>query len=507
MALKLSLNLSNCSNSFLLFQFMFRVILFLFILTMFAQNSRCETIVITSQGAVGDGSFLNTQIINQCIAKVAEKGGGYVVIPSGTFRSGTIELKSNVFLRLESGAVLKAVSQTEGTKEANASPGNFLKAISASKTGIMGEGIIEGTGDGFSSFLPGMMSFGWNNRPSTDAPLIDFQNCVEVDVKGIQVRYAKNAGLSFFRCRNVKIDGITVSNSILNLSAYGLQFLGGQQISVQNSRIETGGNGISFSTTSQSDSCIGVMVSNCFIKATGTAFLIGKESVKDFRQFLFSSSIIYGSGTAIGLISENGGSISDVMISNILADNNAPVILTEPIHLHLLKPDKEKAGSIRNVSIQDFSCTTQGRILLVAQKGTVAENIQLRNIRLRYLWMEDPSQISDKTRHLNLVKIPAGSRKQRAALITEHIKNLVVNHIQVEWPSDPVPADWQWPFRRDYSLEGESYRPSYSRNKECDLDILWGNQLDGGYIWAPNSLSSSGKPGMVLSGCRNFTVR
>lgn len=506
-ALKLSPNLSNCSNSFLLFQFMFRVILFLFIFTMFAQNSRCETIVITSQGAVGNGSFLNTQIINQCITKVAEKGGGYVVIPAGTFRSGTIELKSNVYLRLESGAILKAVSQTDGIKDSNISQGTLLKAVSASNTGIMGEGIIEGNNQGFSTFLPGMMSFGWNNSPSTDAPLIDFQNCGEVNIKSIQVRNAKSTGLSFFRCRKVTIDGITVSNSIQNLSADGLQFLGGQQISVQNSRFETGGNGISFSTTSQSDSCVGVMVSNCFIKATGTAFLIGKESVKGFRQFIFSGSIIYGSGTAIGLVSENGGSISDVMISNILADNNVPVILTEPIHLHLLKPNIGKTGSIRNVSIQDFSCTTQGRILLMAQKGSVVENIQLRNIRLRFPWIEDPSQMADKSRNPLLEKLPASTRKQRAAVVAENIKNLVVNHIQLEWPSDAVQADWQWPFRRDYSLEGESYRPSYTRNMECDLDILWGNQLDGGYIWAPNSLSSAGKPGMILSGCRNFTVR
>jgi polygalacturonase len=430
-----------------------------------------------------------------------------VVIPAGTFRSGTIELKSNVYLRLESGAILKAASQTDGTKDEKASPGNLLKAVSASKTGIIGEGIIEGNGEGFSTFLPGMISFDWNISLSTDAPLIDFQNCGEVDIKGIQIRNAKSAGLSFFRCLNVKIDGITVSNSIQNISADGLQFLGGQQISIQNSRIETGGNGISFSTTSQSDSCVGVMISNCFIKATGTAFLIGKESVKDFRQFIFSGSIIYESGTAIGLVSENGGSISDVMISNILADNNVPVILTEPIHLHLLKPNKGKAGSIRNVSIQDFSCSTQGRILLVAQKGTMVENIQLRNIRLRFPWIEDPSQMADKSRNPLLENLSASTRKQRSAIVAENIKNLVVNHIQLEWPSDAVQADWQWSFRRDYSFEGESYRPSYSRNKECDLDILWGNQLNGGYIWAPNSLSSADKPGMVLSGCRNFTVR
>ncbi|HOY94898.1 MAG TPA: glycosyl hydrolase family 28 protein [Catalimonadaceae bacterium] len=489
------------------FRSMPRIFILLFIATIFTLDSRGETILITSQGAVGDGIFLNTQIINQCITKVAEKGGGYVVIPAGIFRSGTIELKSNVILRLESGSVLKAVFLTDGIKDVKTSQVTLLKAVSASRTGIIGEGTIEGIGPEFSPLVPGTEILHPVKSPTAESSLLDFRKCDMVEIRGIHVKNGSGSSLSFFRCRNTTVDGIRISGSLLNFEADGISIQGGQSFRIQNTRIETGGNGISFSTTSDSDSCIGVMVSNCFLQATGTAFLIGKASANDFRQFLFSNSIIQGSGNAIGLLSENGGNISDVMISNILADNNAPVILTEPIHLHLLKPESGQAGTIRNVSIQDFSCSTQGRILLVAQKGTVVENIQLRNIRLRYPWLEDPSPFTDKTRHHLFIKLPVATRKQRASIVAEQIKNLVVNHIQVEWPSNEVPSDWKWPQRMDYGMLGENIHPNYNRNKECDLDILWGNQLEGGYIWAPNSVSSSGKPGMLLTGCRNFTVR
>ena len=52
-------------------------------------------------GAVGDGETICTNAINSAIAKCHENGGGMVVIPVGIFKSGTIQMKSNVELHLE----------------------------------------------------------------------------------------------------------------------------------------------------------------------------------------------------------------------------------------------------------------------------------------------------------------------------------------------------------------------------------------------------------------------
>lgn len=46
-------------------------------------------------GAIGDGKKLNTNSIQNTINYCAMKGGGTVVVPSGTFLTGSIELKSN----------------------------------------------------------------------------------------------------------------------------------------------------------------------------------------------------------------------------------------------------------------------------------------------------------------------------------------------------------------------------------------------------------------------------
>jgi len=54
---------------------------------------------------VADAKTINTAAIQQAI-DAAAVGGGVVVIPKGTFRSGSIFLKNGVELYLDQGAVL-----------------------------------------------------------------------------------------------------------------------------------------------------------------------------------------------------------------------------------------------------------------------------------------------------------------------------------------------------------------------------------------------------------------
>ena len=62
---------------------------------------RNDTFNIVKYGAKADGVFLNTKSINTAIADCSKKGGGVVVIPSGFWLTGPVELKSNVNLHLQ----------------------------------------------------------------------------------------------------------------------------------------------------------------------------------------------------------------------------------------------------------------------------------------------------------------------------------------------------------------------------------------------------------------------
>ena len=65
-----------------------------------------RTFNITDYGAIGNGEVLNTQVIQHTIDICAKAGGGKVIVPPGLWLTGPIELKSNINLHLERGAVL-----------------------------------------------------------------------------------------------------------------------------------------------------------------------------------------------------------------------------------------------------------------------------------------------------------------------------------------------------------------------------------------------------------------
>ncbi len=105
-------------------------------------------------GAVNGGTVSNTEAINKTIATAHENGGGRVVIPAGIWLTGPIELKSNIDLHVEAGAVVLFsknqeeyplyMSDYEGKETIRAmSP---IHAEHASNIAITGSGTIDGSG-------------------------------------------------------------------------------------------------------------------------------------------------------------------------------------------------------------------------------------------------------------------------------------------------------------------------------------------------------------------------
>src|SRR5690606_17625226 len=116
---------------------------------------KTDTFNILDFGGKADGITLNTKAINDAITACNKNGGGVVLVESGLWLTGPVQLQSNVNLHLKSNAVLLITtdksqyklieSNWEGKKAVrNQSPisGNNLHNIA-----ITGKGIIDGTGD------------------------------------------------------------------------------------------------------------------------------------------------------------------------------------------------------------------------------------------------------------------------------------------------------------------------------------------------------------------------
>ena len=124
-----------------------------------------QTYNILDFGAKTDTTFLNTKAIQATIDKCHNNGGGEVIIPAGRFFTGTIFLKSNVYLQLSAGAVLQGSYNPKDYPEYNilaakkfgtvTHNGLYLKTMkslviadNAHHVGIKGEGTLKGAGEG-----------------------------------------------------------------------------------------------------------------------------------------------------------------------------------------------------------------------------------------------------------------------------------------------------------------------------------------------------------------------
>ncbi|HET7536908.1 MAG TPA: glycosyl hydrolase family 28-related protein, partial [Candidatus Didemnitutus sp.] len=109
---------------------------------------------VTDFGAKADDSALDTAGIQAAIDHAAQNGGGRVVLPKGTFRSGSIFLKAGVELHLEEGAVLLGSNNIEDyPKRETRIEGHFepwrmalVNAQQIDGVRITGAGKIDGTG-------------------------------------------------------------------------------------------------------------------------------------------------------------------------------------------------------------------------------------------------------------------------------------------------------------------------------------------------------------------------
>ena len=75
-------------------------------------NFLLAIVVSILYGAVpNDTTVNNANAINTAISDCADKGGGVVEVPEGTFTTGSVFLRSGVTLRLNEGAVLLGSSR------------------------------------------------------------------------------------------------------------------------------------------------------------------------------------------------------------------------------------------------------------------------------------------------------------------------------------------------------------------------------------------------------------
>jgi polygalacturonase len=476
---------------------------------------------VTAFGAKGDGKTLNTKSIQQAIETAAKKGGGKVIIPApGVYISGTIHMRSNINLEVEAGATLLGspdINDYDSIRwghNADRQPYHLIYADSIQNFMISGKGVIDGNGSYFwkdwEKDKNGVMVLPrWLlPKPKKVSPLIEIFQCYNVTVQDVTIRTGGGWNLHLYNSDLVKVRGINIDNNIYSPNSDGIDITGCSDVIISDCYIKTCDDAICLKTTEDSRSCHRITVTNCVIETLCVGLKMGcTESNKDMTDVTFSNCVINKSSRAIGIYVKDGAVYDRITISNIVANTNAPLIFNRPIQIMVngLKPDS-KPGIIRNVIISNFMCETEGRILLTCYEGGLIENVFLRDIMLSYPMIEDPKPMIAGSGSAQFPKTKEHPEAVGAwaAIVADNIKNLVVENVNIQWPQTMgTPAMWAHPERIENG-SNRIHRMNYSKSRQAEFGVLWGNRLQGGYL--NNIVAQSSAPGVEKYQIKNSTI-
>jgi polygalacturonase len=173
---------------------------------------------IADYGAVGDSLTMNTEAIAKAINDCADKGGGRVTVPAGTWLTGPIALKSNIDLHLESGSSLSFSRnlQDYGFDVKQKKP-DFARLITGSglhDVAITGDGIINGSRDAWRPVKRFKLT------PSQWSKLVKSGGFADEDTwwpypegKSLGNLDKRPELILLEKCTSVLVDGVTLVNS------------------------------------------------------------------------------------------------------------------------------------------------------------------------------------------------------------------------------------------------------------------------------------------------------
>jgi polygalacturonase len=175
---------------------------------------------ITKYGAKSNIESLQTEYIQAAIDAASKKGGGKVIIPKGSFVSGSIILKSNIELHMEEGAILLGSLDPRDYTKLNYGMA-FILADSQKDISITGSGEVNGRGRQVALNADSLHHSGididqsYNEkrmRPNKRPKLMQLAHCKGINIEGVTFKNGANLVLSFERCEDLTIDKVIVDS-------------------------------------------------------------------------------------------------------------------------------------------------------------------------------------------------------------------------------------------------------------------------------------------------------
>lgn len=311
---------------------MMKRILITLVVTGLALRSSAKDYPASLFGIHSDGQTLNTRSIQFAIDYIHQQGGGRLVFDVGRYLTGTIRLKSNVFLHLREGAVILGSLQPFDYERDGFT--GLILAKGQQHIGVTGQGMIDGQGrevarNTVDLIHKGLISDPLRNDRANEAirpMLIYFRECGDVEVRGILLRNAAVWVQTYDQCRKVIIDSVTV-DSRAYWNNDGMDIVDCEDVVISHCQIDAADDGICLKSHDPARSCRNILVRDCTIRSSANGIKFGTASWGGFQQVKLINNIVFDTyRSAVALESVDGGILEDIIVDSLRLANTGHAI-------------------------------------------------------------------------------------------------------------------------------------------------------------------------------------
>jgi len=399
---------------------------------------------VKKYGAVGDGKTLDSPAINKAIEEAADKRGGTVYFPAGTYLSVSIHLKSNVSLYIDQGATILAANPKDGYKydlpEEN--PWNMYQDFghtyfhnsliwgeNLENVSILGPGLINGEGLVWSGSqsrskeedralygkAPKGMKMGPFGYPSASDAVepgwgnktIALKLCRNVIIRDVSILHGGH-----FAILATGVDNLTIENLKIDTNRDGMDIDCCRNVRVSNCSVNSPfDDGICLKSSfalGYSKATENVTITNCLVSGYEEGSLLygtfkhennkhcqyvpigrikfGTESNGGFKNITISNCVFdYCRGLALETV--DGGLLVDVTITNITMRDivNSPIFIR--LGSRMRGPEGVPVGKLCRIIISNlvvYNAESKYASIISGIPGHDIEDVKLDNIKIYY---------------------------------------------------------------------------------------------------------------------------
>lgn len=478
------------------------------------ETARDDVFSVKDFGAVGSGEIVETRALQSAIDAAHEDGGGTVLLPPGTYRSGTIHLKSNVTLHLEEGAKLLG-SRALADYERGNWPA-LVMATHQTNIAITGPGVIDGNSDelvpeferikeegSFMEYFPrvkpgekvsyigstgnpteidphqimaegGMEQHLYHGftRPSESVrpQVIEFRKCKGVRIQDVTLQNSANWVQTYRDCEDMKFFRMKV-RSTKYWNNDGVDLVDCRRVEMLDCDIDSADDALCFKSEPFGQGCEDIVVSRVKLASRASAIKFGTASHIGFKRIHISDVEVRDTyRSVIAIQSVDGAQIEDIVLERVKAVNTGNAVFIRLGH----RNQNKAPGYIRDVVIRDMEVRVpplpkdyyreigQPHNLIpasiVGMPGHLVQNVLLEDVKVTYGGGADPEHAQVPLDQLD--RIPQNERNYPEFSM---------------WGELPA---WAFYFRHaqgvtfrdvEFDLEAPDFRPAVVADDAADL--------------------------------------